>query len=377
MDRRVASVVLIIDQGSTSIHVGLNTDKKPVLSFKEPFFYICKEDNEIRFGEQDVELDKEPVKIYRIFHEDGQVKNWSHWTKFMWHIIRMLKVTPSETSLFLIDHPNRAKGLRQDAVRICFETLKFHSVFIGYQPGVILTASDLATGLVVHSGYTSTYVVPVYKMEQMSHALCVLEIGGYHITKLLAALIKKKYKLDLPYTVANRVKEDICYVAEDDIDDAEEEAESHMVFWADGGIKVIDEIGAERVIAPEVLFDPQLLEMDEWGVHEWAHYAIHNCSGNKFVKDLWRNIVVSGGTTNLKGFSKRLHKELTQLAPDDVEVRIVPCPEGVNPSHMAFVGAVKMIKFDSFGDFLLYRKDYKREGIEACMARSLSHAAIV
>eukprot|EP01126_Amoeba_proteus_P034207 TRINITY_DN3396_c0_g1_i8.p2 TRINITY_DN3396_c0_g1~~TRINITY_DN3396_c0_g1_i8.p2 ORF type:complete len:178 (-),score=41.24 TRINITY_DN3396_c0_g1_i8:141-674(-) len=169
----------------------------------------------------------------------------------------------------------------------------------------------------------------------------------------------------------------VGYVAEDDIDDAEEEAESHMVFWADGGIKVIDEIGAERVIAPEVLFDPQLLEMDEWGVHEWAHYAIHNCSGNKFVKDLWRNIVVSGGTTNLKGFSKRLHKELTQLAPDDVEVRIVPCPEGVNPSHMAFVGAVKMIKFDSFGDFLLYRKDYKREGIEACMARSLSHAAIV
>lgn len=34
--------------------------------------------------------------------------------------------------------------------------------------------------------------------------------------------------------------------------------------WAERGIKILDEVGAERVIAPEVLFDPQLLEMDEW-----------------------------------------------------------------------------------------------------------------
>jgi hypothetical protein len=68
--------VLIIDQGSTSIHAGLSTDKTPALCFKEPFYYLCKEDNEIRFGQQDFEfgLEKEPTKIYRIFHEDGKVR---------------------------------------------------------------------------------------------------------------------------------------------------------------------------------------------------------------------------------------------------------------------------------------------------------------
>jgi hypothetical protein len=44
----------------------------------------------------------------------------------------------------------------------------------------------------------------------MSHALGTLEIGGYHITKLLAALIKKKHKIDLPYVIANKIKEDLC-----------------------------------------------------------------------------------------------------------------------------------------------------------------------
>lgn len=74
-NKQAQSCVLIIDQGSTSIHVGLNSDKKPSLSFKAPFYYLCKEDNEIRFGQEDYEfaLEKEPYKIYRIFHEDGKV----------------------------------------------------------------------------------------------------------------------------------------------------------------------------------------------------------------------------------------------------------------------------------------------------------------
>lgn len=63
----------------------------------------------------------------------------------MSHIIRLLKVVPAETTLFLIDHPNRAKGLRRDAVRICFETLKFHSVFIASQPGLLQFKTSVCT----------------------------------------------------------------------------------------------------------------------------------------------------------------------------------------------------------------------------------------
>lgn len=41
------------------------------------------------------------------------------------------------------------------------------------------------------------------------------------------------------------------------------------------------------------------------------------------------------------------------------------------------LGALKMIQFASFGEYLMYRKDYKREGIDDCLARSLSHNAVV
>lgn len=76
-----------------------------------------------------MELEKEPTKIYKIF-KDGKVKNWyfsfnsvessdcdefkfeeasffifvrDYWTKFISHCIRLLKVTPEETGLFIIE----------------------------------------------------------------------------------------------------------------------------------------------------------------------------------------------------------------------------------------------------------------------------------
>ncbi len=63
-----------------------------------------------------------------------------------------------------------------------------------------------------------------------------------------------------------------------------------------------------------MLFDPQVLEMDEWvfpfffinfnsdkGVHEWVHYAIDKCSSEKFEKELWKNVVLSGENIAIPG----------------------------------------------------------------------------
>ena len=38
-------------------------------------------------------------------------------------------------------------------------------------------------------------------------------------------------------------------------------------------------------------------------------------------RDLYRNIVLSGGTTMFPGISDRLHKEITSLCPSGVPVR--------------------------------------------------------
>jgi len=304
-----------------------------------------------------MELEKEPNKIYKIYR-DGKVKNWDYWARFLAYIIRTLKTVPEETGLFIVEQPNTNTSI-DDYAKICFQKLKFDSLYIASQPVVLMTAAGVATGLCIHSGYKNSYVIPVCKAQLMPHALGVLPIGGSHVTRLLSDLIKKKYKLDLPQKIAERVKIDICYVSQGDLEEAEEEADAKPVFWVDDGVKILDDVGKERVIAPEVLFDPQLIEMDEWGIHEWAHASICKCDG-QLVNDLWRNIVVSGGNTLIPGFSSRLLKELKALAPSDVEVKIIN-QKGVT----AFLGAVKTINFESFEEFLIFRKEYKVKGLDA------------
>jgi len=39
-------------------------------------------------------------------------------------------------------------------------------------------------------------------------------------------------------------------------------------------------------------------------------------------RDLWENIIMSGGSTMYKGLEERLFKELTALAPGNIKIKI-------------------------------------------------------
>jgi len=44
-------------------------------------------------------------------------------------------------------------------------------------------------------------------------------------------------------------------------------------------------------------------------------------------KDLWGNIVLSGGSSIFPGIMDRLHKELTYLAPSTMKIKVISPPE--------------------------------------------------
>lgn len=44
-------------------------------------------------------------------------------------------------------------------------------------------------------------------------------------------------------------------------------------------------------------------------------------------KDLYGNIVLSGGTTMFSGISERLSKEIVNLAPSTMKIKVVAPPE--------------------------------------------------
>merc|ERR1712224_914958 len=73
-------------------------------------------------------------------------------------------------------------------------------------------------------------------------------------------------------------------------------------------------VGNERFRCPEAIFQPSFLGMESAGAHETTYNSIMKCDVD-IRKDLYANVVLSGGTTMYAGIADRMSKEITALAP--------------------------------------------------------------
>ena len=85
-------------------------------------------------------------------------------------------------------------------------------------------------------------------------------------------------------------------------------------------------IGNERFRCPEALFQPSFLGMESCGIHETTYNSIMKCDVD-IRKDLYANIVLSGGSTMYPGIADRMQKELTTLAPSTMKIKTIAPPE--------------------------------------------------
>lgn len=71
-------------------------------------------------------------------------------------------------------------------------------------------------------------------------------------------------------------------------------------------------MGSERFEAPEIMFQPHLIDVEGPGIGELVFDSIQTAEID-IRSELYRHIVVSGGSTMFPGFSKRLEREIKQL----------------------------------------------------------------
>ena len=66
-------------------------------------------------------------------------------------------------------------------------------------------------------------------------------------------------------------------------------------------------VGSQRFRCPEALFKPMMVGKEIPGFHEITYNSILKCDVD-IRKDLYSNIVMSGGTTMYPGIPERLNK---------------------------------------------------------------------
>lgn len=84
--------------------------------------------------------------------------------------------------------------------------------------------------------------------------------------------------------------------------------------------------------------------------------------------DMYRNIVLAGGSTQVKGFSERLHKELTNLTNAGRQIVVSHPTDQSDPSsdvpvvNSAWVGGSIVASLESFAQSWITTSDYNEHG---------------
>ncbi|OCB86316.1 Actin/actin-like protein [Sanghuangporus baumii] len=249
--------------------------------------------------------------------EHGIVRNWED-MRHLWNytFYDKLRINPQGRKVLLTEPPMNPRANRQRMCEVMFEEYGFGGVYVAIQAVLTLYAQGLTTGVVVDSGDGVTHVVPVYDGFALPHLTRRLDIAGRDVTKYLIKLLLMRgypFNRTADFETVRQIKEKVCYVSYDlDLDTrlAEETTVLVETFTLPDG-RVI-KVGQERFEAPECMFQPHLVDVEQPGVAEMLFQTIQ-AAAIDVRSELYKHIVLSGGSSMYPGLPSRLEKEMKQL----------------------------------------------------------------
>jgi len=117
-------------------------------------------------------------------------------------------------------------------------------------------------------------------------------------------------------------------------------------------------VGDQRFRCPELLFKPIHQGKEFPGFHELCYQSIMKCDVD-VRKDLYGNIVLSGGTTMFTGIAERLSKEVVNLAPSTMKIKVVAPPER---KYSVWIGGSILSSLSTFQTMWITKAEYEDAG---------------
>lgn len=226
-----------------------------------------------------------------------------------------------------------------------------------------LYASGRLTGVVLDVGDAVAHTICVHEGYSLPHTVVCSEFGGRDLTNYLMKILTEapcSSCKSIDFETARDIKERLCYVARDFNNEmsgvANSSAREKSYELPDG--QVI-RVGNERFRCSECLFQPSLLGLKHQnGIHNALNYSIMRCNID-LRQDMYSNVVLTGGTTMFSGIADRIHKELVNLTPAGVKVKIIAPPERENT---VWIGGSILASLTTFQGMWISQQEYEESG---------------
>merc|ERR1712034_119300 len=117
-------------------------------------------------------------------------------------------------------------------------------------------------------------------------------------------------------------------------------------------------VGTERFRTAEVLFNPAMIGKEDGGVHRLTYDSIMRCDVD-IRKDLYSNIVISGGSTMFEHIDNGLKSEIEKMAPPTMKIKIVAPPER---KYSVWIGGSILASLSTFQQMWISKQEYDESG---------------
>ena len=212
-----------------------------------------------------------------------------------------------------------------------FESFNCAGLYIAVQAVLALAASWTSskvsdrslTGTVIDSGEGVTHVIPVAEGYVIGSSIKSIPVAGRDITYFVQSLLRDRGEPDSSLKTAERIKEEFCYVCPDIVkefskyDQKPEQFGKYPVQYPNGKSVTVD-VGHERFLAPEIFFNPEIYSSDFLTPLPNIVDAVIQSSPIDVRRGLYKNIVLSGGSTLYDNFGRRLQRDIRHLAEERI-----------------------------------------------------------